>query len=288
MAQADRDLNLHLFHNSPNHEELDRIGFMFDIDPAHLIVEAHARALAKIESRQAKIDELEAELFKAQHDPLTGFWMPGPGFEQLGEMISMVERNRAGEGDEGPNAIFGIGMDTEALHYTNNYYSHKAGDARITFDARRLVEAADVVRESVRSRERRVLGLPANHQDRRLNENDGKDRRSYNSQDLLIRTGGDEFMAALAIRLTPEDKGDELARMVIGRLTALREKNIPASRILVRAGFYMAGQTAEDFKHAVDPKAHLSRREKAARPLSKIMRLGLGHYRPPFNENQEI
>jgi hypothetical protein len=189
-------------------------------------------------------------------------------------MISLVENARAGLGDDNsPNAIFGMGLDVEALHLTNNGYGQSGGDARVVFGSRELREVSGILKDSLRTSDRREK--PRGEAESRIH-------------DILIRTGGDEFMAALGVRLSPEETEEMIASTVIDRLAERKKQNIPNTRILYRAGFLAPGQNAEDFYYAVDPKAHFNRMERLSRPIFKVVRLGLGQYRPPLNTNEEL
>jgi len=270
MASAERDFRM----QEPHDEGIDAIAFTFGLEPDHPLVLAYAAVLREKEFKQSENDYLRLELDNAQRDPMTGFWWRGPGFSRVEDMISTVENNRAGLGDDdGPNAILGIGLDVEALHYTNNWYSQKGGDARVVIASRELREVSGILKDSLRTSERRT-----------------KSRGESDSRisDVLTLTGGDEFMAALAVTLSPEETEAAVATTVIERLAERKNQNIPNTRILYRAGFFVPGQNAEDFYHSVDPKAHFSRAEKLSRPIFKIVRLGLGHYRPPLYVNQEL
>lgn len=271
MASAERDFRVH---GEPQSEGIEAIAETFGLESTHPIVLAYVEALNDNENKQAEIDTLKLELDRAQRDPMTRFWWRGPGFSKLESMISMVENNRAGLGDaDGPNALLGIGLDVEALHYTNNWYSQRGGDARIVFASRELREVSGVLRDSLRTFDRRKTS---------------RDETTSRENDLLIRTGGDEFMAALAVTISPEHSEEEIAATIIERLAERKNQNIPETRILYRAGFFAPGQNAEDFYHSVDPKAHFSRMERLSRPIFKVVRLGLGHYKPPLNANDEL
>jgi hypothetical protein len=289
MSSAERDLRLHLMMTSSHGEEYEVIGRRFGLDPSHPAVEAHARALAEIEEKQSEIDRLAIELDEASHDPLTGFWLKGPGFSKVGDLISVVENNRAGLGDgDGPNAILGIGLDVEGLHYTNNWYGQKSGDIRLVQASRELRGVAEILQETVRTGARRhAQEQPSDEPDRR---GGSADRRhgDFSNADVLIRTGGDELMAALPVSLTSKEMEEAVARAVLGRIADRKNQNMPDLRILRRVGFYQPGQTAEDFYHFVEPKAHFSRRRKLARPIAKVARLGFGQYRPPINVSDEL
>lgn len=258
----------------PQFEAIEDIASKFGLEPTHPLVQAHAEALREIEAKQTENDSLKIELDQAQRDPMTGFWLRGPGFSRVEEMISMVENNRAGLGnDEGPNAILGIGLDVEALHHTNNWYSQKGGDARVVHASHELRDVASALQDSLRTSERREKP---------------REESAPRVKDLLIRTGGDELMAALAVRLSPDVTEEAVAATVIKRLADRKKQTVPETRLLYRAGFFVAGQNAEDFYHSVDPKAHFSHMERLSRPIFKVVRLGLGQYRPPLYTNEEL
>jgi GGDEF domain-containing protein len=247
----------------------------------HPAVVAHARALSELkakneelQAKDEKLFELKKRLDDAEKDPLTGFWLRGPGFRQVEEFMSIVENNLAGLNDnvdgaeDAPNALMAIGLDLEGLHYTNIWHGQRGGDARLIRVGSELREAADIVRQSARMR------------DRRAEAREGEDRRK---QDLLIRTGGDELMAVLLFRETDENTKTVMTERITQRLSRHKLENAPNMRIIYRVGFFEPGigQTPEDLYHSVEPKAAMSRKEKLARPIFKIVRLGLGQYRPP-------
>jgi hypothetical protein len=249
----------------------------------------YSRLLDDYENLITEHNLLGLELDEAQHDPLTGFWLNGPGLSELNEVISLVENNRAGLGDpNGPSAILGIGLDVEGLHYTNNWYGQKGGNTRLIQASRELRDAAEVLKDSVRTQYRRQgQNEQPDESDRRSLSGDRRQGKTPPT-DVLIRTGGDEFMAAMAVHLTAENTEEKTVRAVLGRLSARKNQNVPGLRILYHVGFLEPGQNAEDFYLAIDPKARMNRLTRLARPIFKVVRLGMGQYKPPIESTGEL
>jgi hypothetical protein len=161
----------------------------------------------------------------------------------------------------------GIGIDIEAMHHTNAWYGQKGGDARVIHAGEELRQVAETVRSAIRTGDRR--NKPREVQTSRL-------------EDILIRTGGDEIMVAMAVRLPANKTEEDIAKLVLQRLSDKKNNIIPDQRLLYATGFYRLGQTPEEFYHSIEPKARMGRTYKLARPIFKVVRLGLGQYRPPF------
>jgi hypothetical protein len=242
---------------------LEQASIDAELSPEHSAVKL--LAIARFE-RDVKIAELE----EAQKDPLTGAWGRGPGFRKLEAMISLIENVQAGLHDDNPdlpNSVMGIGIDIEAMHHTNTWYGQKGGDARVIHAGEELREVAHAVSGVLRSSDRR--SKPREEQSSRL-------------EDILIRTGGDELMIAMAVNVTTDRTEEDIAKLVLQRVSDKKNNIIPDQRILYATGFYRPGQTPEEFYHSIDPKARMGRTYKLARPLFKVVRLGLGQYRPPY------
>lgn len=235
-------------------------------DPA---VELLAGTRYDLDKKTEEVIQLKRALEIAQKDPLTGAWNRGPGFLKLEEMISLVENVQAGlvQGEDLPNAIMGIGLDIEAMHHTNAFYGQKGGDARVIHAGRELRGVVDTVRTNLRTHDRR---------------NEPREGQNPRLEDLLIRTGGDELMVAMAVRLTAENTEEKIAGIVIDRYADTKNMTIPDQRITYAVGFFKPGQTPDDFYHSVEPKARMGRMYKLARPVFKVVRLGLGQYKPPL------
>lgn len=239
----------------PLAESLQIAGEKLELPPDHPAVLEYVR--------------LERQLEEAQKDPLTGFWLPGPGFRKLEERMSVVENTLAGfNGADAPNALMVVVLDVEGLHYTNNWYGQLGGDARLKIAGRELREVAGIVRSSSRAHDRRSVL---------------RGEESTREPDLLIRTGGDEMMAAMSFHEKDDNTKEAMTERVTQRLSQNKAQNAPNLRILYGVGFFTpgTGQTPEDLYHSAEPKARMSQRQKLARPIFKIVRLGLGQYRPP-------
>jgi GGDEF domain-containing protein len=219
--------------------------------------------------------ELQIKLNEAERDPLTDYWLKGPGFRKLDELISLVENTQDGliDAEDSPNAIFGLGIDLEGLHYTNNFYGQEAGDTRLIETSMGVAGVAEIIRETVRQR------------DRREQPRSGKQHRP---EDIRIRTGGDEFLIACGVRLTPEHDEVDVANTIIDRMKIHKAQTIPGARILFKGGFWERGQKAEGFYYSVEPKVDLVRFQKLARPVVKIARLGIGQYKPSQSVISEL
>lgn len=235
-------------------------------DPA---VQLLAKTRYELDKKTEETEELKMELEAAQKDPLTGAWNRGPGFMILEEMMSLVENVQAGlvEGEDLPNAIMGIGIDIEAMHHTNAWYGQKGGDARVVHAGQELREVVDAVRTNLRTHDRR---------------NEPREGHNSRPEDLLIRTGGDELMLAMAVRITEEKTREKIAGIVIDRMADTKERTIPDQRITYAVGFFEPGQTPDDFYYSVEPKGRMGRMYKLARPIFKAVRFGLGQYKPPL------
>jgi GGDEF domain-containing protein len=246
----------------------DRLG----LPDNHPVVLEHARILHELTIKDSEILELRVKLDRAQKDPLTGFWLRGPGFENVEQLMSIVENNLAGLGKElenAPNALLAIGLDVEAMHYTNNWYGQQAGDARLIYAGGELRETSNIITSSSRAIDRRA---------------ERRGEQESRLPDLHIRTGGDEFFSVYPFRETDDNTKEAVAKIITERLSRNKQKNASNLRILYKVGFFVpgTGQTPEDLYNSVDPKADMSRSEKLARPIFKIVRLGLGQYKPPL------
>lgn len=182
----------------------------------------------ELESLNGRLREsLEAQTLLARTDPLTGL----PNARWFTEEL---ERKIAARGG-GP--LFLLYVDIDNFKELNDQYGHAAGD-------RALVEIADALRASVRSR-----------------EGEKADREA----DLAARLGGDEFAIVLAgVGL---DGARTIGERIIGRVSELRAA-YPAVDLGASIGISCAsggGEQPEDLIRRADRAMYKSKEEGKGR-----------------------